>query len=293
MHKSISTLKFRKDEPDPSPFLNAWRNNPSGHPRLAERIAVNPETGIYRRFDALNARRILYLQAELCILERKLQRQEEKDNKATTGKGPEYSTDYQIMLEAPGNLPQRQLELIQEMQDKLEQYNNAVIQISMLHKIKAPDRFDLHDMQMFLQSAEFGPPFLTGADARTWGSSKFPNDHPPDLIGVHPRLKEDTFSRVVAERAIHLFKCGLGRLTKGNKHHGRRVYYDSTVLKVTFGMTSGLAALLPITSILVLVNLHSLKAQLWTVAAFNVLISVCLTFFTDAKRTDVFAVNAA
>jgi hypothetical protein len=29
------------------------------------------------------------------------------------------------------------------------------------------------------------------------------------------------------------------------------------------------------------------------IAAFNVLISVILTFFTDAKRTDVFSVNAA
>jgi hypothetical protein len=163
----------------------------------------------------------------------------------------------------------------------------------MLHKIKAPDRFDLHDIQMFLQSEEMGPPFLTGQDSDTWGSSKAPNDHPPDLIGVHPRMKEDTFSHVVAERAIHLFKCGLGRLTKGNRHLGRRVYYDSTVLKVTFVMTSGLAALLPITSILVMINLHSLKAQLWTIAAFNVLISICLTFFTDAKRLDVFSVNAA
>jgi hypothetical protein len=138
-----------------------------------------------------------------------------------------------------------------------------------------------------------GPPWLSGEDKDTWGKRDDPNDHPPDLIGVHPRLKEDTFSSVVAERAIHLFKYGLGRLTKGNKHLGRRVYYDSTVLKVTLGITSVLAALLPIASILVLINLHSLKAQLWTVAAFNVLISVCLTFFTDAKRTDVFAVNAA
>lgn len=165
--------------------------------------------------------------------------------------------------------------------------------MSILHKIKAPDRFDLHDIHMFLQSDEMGPPYLSGEDKDTWGKRDHPNDHPPDLVGVYPRLNEDTFSRVVAERAIHLFKCGLGRLTRGNKHLGRRVYYDSTVLKFTFGMTSGLAALLPIASILVLINLHSLKAQLWTVAAFNVLISVCLTLFTDAKRTDAFAVNAA
>ena len=123
LEKALNTLKLRKEKPAPSPFFQAWRNNPSGYPRLAERIAVKPETGIYRRFDALNARRILYLQAELCILEKKLQQREEKDNRATTGKGPEYATDYQIMLEAPVNVHHPQLELIQEMQDKLEQYS--------------------------------------------------------------------------------------------------------------------------------------------------------------------------
>jgi hypothetical protein len=159
--------------------------------------------------------------------------------------------------------------------------------------MKAPDRFDLHDVQTFLRSDHMGPPFLSGWDRNTWGIPDDPDNYPPDLISVHPRIKEDTFSRVVAERAIHLFKCGLGRLTKGNSHLGRRVYYDTTVLKVTFCLTSAMAASLPIASIIVLIHLHSLKAKLWTVAAFNVLISVCLTFFTDAKRTDVFAVNAA
>lgn len=171
--------------------------------------------------------------------------------------------------------------------------DEAIIQKSLLHKLKAPDRFDLHDFQTFLQTEDMGPPFLKGGDRKTWGTPDDPDNHPPDLLCVHPRIKEDTFSRVVAERAIHLFKCGLGRLMKGNRHLRRRVYYDTTVLKVTFCMTSAMAALIPIASIIVLIHLESMKAKLWTVAAFNVLISVCLTFFTDAKRTDVFAVNAA
>jgi len=64
-------------------------------------------------------------------------------------------------------------------------------------------------------------------------------------------------------------------------------------------MTSIVASMLPIASIVVLVVLsprpldHTLRGQIGTIAAFNVLISMCLTLLTDAKRTDVFAVTAA
>lgn len=71
------------------------------------------------------------------------------------------------------------------------------------------------------------------------------------------------------------------------------MYYDSTVLKVTSWITCILASLLPIASILVLVNLQSLKTKLWVIAAFNILTSVCLSVLTDAKRSEAFAVTAA
>lgn len=155
-----------------------------------------------------------------------------------------------------------------------------------------PDRFDLHDIQLFLWSDDMGPADMDGEDSVTWGNPEELDNHPPDLVGIKPRMKQDIFSRLVAENAIHLFKCGLGRLKKADRHLGRRVYYDSTVLKVTFWITSILASLLPIASILVLISLRSLKARLGAMAAFNVLISVCLGVFTDARRIDVFTVTA-
>jgi hypothetical protein len=163
----------------------------------------------------------------------------------------------------------------------------------LLHKLHSPDRFDLHDIQYFVHSEDMGPDYLKGTDAGTWGIPEEPDNHPPDLVGVHPRMKSDKFSSFVSERAIYLFKFGLGKLTRGNRHIGRKVYFDSTVLKVTLWITSILASLLPIASILVLINLDSLKAKLWTIAAFNVAISACLNIFAEAKRAEVFAITAA
>ena len=82
-------------------------------------------------------------------------------------------------------------------------------------------------------------------------------------------------------------------MKRKDAHLGRRVYYDSTVLRITSWMTCILASMLPIASILVLIHLESLKTKLWVVGIFNVLISVCLRTFTDAKRAEIFAVTAA
>lgn len=106
-----------------SPFAEAWKNHPTGYPRLSEHIALKPETGIYRRFDALNARHILYLQAELCILEKQLQKQEVDDKKNPRGKRSLYARDYQTMLEEPYDEDKPQLELIAKMHEKLSRYS--------------------------------------------------------------------------------------------------------------------------------------------------------------------------
>jgi hypothetical protein len=313
LEKALSALKSRKK--NKQPFVEAWKARPIGYPRLAERIAYKPETGIYRRFDALNARRILYLQAQLCIIETDLRELEVDDNNGKGGKRSQYATDFQCMLEEPVDTDRPQLELIEKMDKKLNQYSKrpqttlhrfttrlltasrrpdkALLQISMLHRLNAPDRFDLSDIQLFLQSEDMGPDAMDGGDSDTWGNPEDPNNHAPDLIGVHPRLKEDTFSRIISERAIYLFKYGLGLFTRGHRDLGRKVYYDTTVLKITLWISSAVAAVLPIASMLVLITLKSLKAKLWTIAAFNVLMSFGLTFLANAKRAEVFAVTSA
>lgn len=58
-------------------------------------------------------------------------------------------------------------------------------------------------------------------------------------------------------------------------------------------MTSILASVIPIASIAVLYYVQSMPARFAIIAAFNILVSVCLSGFTNAKRSEVFAVTAA
>jgi hypothetical protein len=58
-------------------------------------------------------------------------------------------------------------------------------------------------------------------------------------------------------------------------------------------LTTAIASALPVISIIILVNMESTSRRLAVVAGFNFIISVCLVLFSEARRTDVFAVTAA
>lgn len=147
-------------------------------------------------------------------------------------------------------------------------------------------------MQALLCSKAMDSGVLTGADSAIWGHPKSAKIHAPDLIGLCPRENVDAFSRIISQNAIYLFRCGLARIKKPDPHLGH-VYYDTTVMKVTKWITTSIASLLPIASIVVLTNQHSQQTKLWTIAAFNVVFTFCLTFFTKAKLAEVFAITAA
>lgn len=99
-----------------------WQNSPIGYPKLAERIAALPETGIYRRFDALNARNLLYLQSELCTLENAIREQEERDHRET-GEKFQYATDHARMLNDESSVGKEQLSLVRMLRKKTSQYS--------------------------------------------------------------------------------------------------------------------------------------------------------------------------
>lgn len=139
-----------------------------------------------------------------------------------------------------------------------------------------------------------GPLALRGLDATVWGSLKDPESWNPDLAALCPRTTEDPFSSWVARRAITIIsRCGCARFKKPMRIHGVIGYEDATVLKITSWMTSILASLMPVASISILYSVHSMPARLAVIGTFNLLISVCLSGFTNAKRSEVFAVTAA
>jgi hypothetical protein len=131
-------------------------------------------------------------------------------------------------------------------------------------------------------------------DAHTWGSVPEPGSYARDLIALRPRVREDPFSHWVAKNAIvSLVRCGCARFRKPSGLHGLVGYKDTTIFKITSWMTSMLASVIPVLSVVILNRVSSITTRLALIGAFNILMSICLSAFTTAKRSEIFTITTA
>lgn len=94
-----------------------------GYPRIAGRFALKPETAAFRRFSALNARMLLYLQADLCRLEKKLLQQEKWDSESPVGVNHKYAVNYDRLRLSAYDEDPAQWKLVNEIKERLKEYS--------------------------------------------------------------------------------------------------------------------------------------------------------------------------
>lgn len=94
----------------------------TGYPRLAARMAFRPETAMFRRFDALNMRNLLYLQAELSNMEKDLMEIEQRDKKSGHVNKTRYATNYAFLDYSDNDGDTDQKDLVMEIRAKLREY---------------------------------------------------------------------------------------------------------------------------------------------------------------------------
>jgi hypothetical protein len=169
----------------------------------------------------------------------------------------------------------------------------ALLQQAGINGLEAPCKGDISDLQKYLETDEMGPFALVGKDCTTWGTTSEPNHRAADLISLMPHQKQDSFSKWFVEKAMRIFfACGGHLRRKPDKVSGIVSYKGTNLLRLTYYITSALASLLPVLSITILWLVKSMPARLGIIAAFNVLITMCLNSFTMASRAEVFAVTA-
>jgi len=91
-------------------------------------MGLVPETAMFRRFGALNARNLLYLQQELAVIEKKLIKQEWDDNQSQDSKKCKYAIDARWLHSATSarDGDTKQKDLILEMRNLLSQYSESM-----------------------------------------------------------------------------------------------------------------------------------------------------------------------
>jgi hypothetical protein len=167
--------------------------------------------------------------------------------------------------------------------------DESLLQQGVLASMRPPGRYDLNQLHHCLE--EMGLPLL-GDDRYVWGSHDDPDNRAPDLVCLRPREQEDAFSKWVSEKAAHLFLNYCHHRVKRSPVSGMKGIKDKILFRLTYSITGMVASIIPSVSIIVLYCIKSTWIRLGMLMVFNVVITLCLTAFTKASRSDVFAVSA-
>lgn len=113
-----------------TPLPESFQDLVPGYPTLAGRMGVMPEIGMFRRFGALNARNLLYLQNDLVMLEQELKLVEAEDAKSDKGKKERYSRNAYWLSNSDERIKgqlrdgdTRQRDLVLQMRSLLNEYS--------------------------------------------------------------------------------------------------------------------------------------------------------------------------
>jgi len=105
---------------------------PRGYRNLALAMGTSPQFAIFKRFGALNAQNLLYLQAELTVLEERLQKYIKEDQEAGGDGGRDiYDRDWETLKNScdPNSAvgsDYKQWRTFLEIREKLKEYSKVL-----------------------------------------------------------------------------------------------------------------------------------------------------------------------
>ncbi|XPS96317.1 hypothetical protein M3J09_005587 [Ascochyta lentis] len=261
----------------------------SGFPSLANFIASDRDrtTLIYKRFDELAARNILYIQSELAELHNQ-QRKFDLEDLVADLATKKCARDYEVFEKtATGNADANQAkrwELMLKVRRTMKEYREALFFESTLATLPPPSKSVLRAFQEEYYNKTDGraDPFPT-----LGGTSTGLYDDIDDLVALRVQNDPDRMTKFAQENLAFLFP-DQKRRRKGIAYASDRALSSFVAWFSTF-----LAALLLIGAIVILYKVRSSDWRLGLIATFTTLFAGSVGLLTNARRAELFAATAA
>lgn len=103
-------------------------NTSRGYPDLAQLMGQHVDLALYRRFASLNSRNLLYMQAEIMLIERELWALEFLDKHSGDQERSSFSQNAMKMMRNSGGDANRYWEKVLELRSKLKDYSESTDQ---------------------------------------------------------------------------------------------------------------------------------------------------------------------
>ncbi|KAI9904945.1 hypothetical protein N3K66_001474 [Trichothecium roseum] len=256
-----------------------------GYPALANWIAADPdnETYIFRKFNRLAARNLLYLQSELCALEESLEKLEEGIGRDISL--IESARMWEIFVDKANDEKRPEWEwmkLRNEIKEKLKEYHEALILQSSIIDLRTPRRSVLRQFQDWFKGGARGSQYSIIS-----GQAEGILDDVEDLAALRLVCKEDMLSRFVQDHWP--LKGRLDQRTNGSSR-----YFHLRHVNMTVALISTLVAAFELIGpILGLYFATDKGTRLGMIAAFTVLFALSLRLLSNASRAEIFGASAA
>ncbi|KAI1071462.1 hypothetical protein LB507_005295 [Fusarium sp. FIESC RH6] len=244
---------------------------------------------IFRKFNEISTRNLLYLQCELLSLEERMKRCDRKLSTAGDMDLEEAAETWEVMVERAKDgrqEAQEMMELVKELRVKMKEYHEALDLQSRISQLHPPDRRawrvarnELWGGRLDVNGRKRNP--IVG------GKSKDYLDTENDLVSLKMPVETDPLSRML--RAIwpgkvEVSRDGLTRITQFNE---RSIPIVVSLINIVVAI---ILLVGPITS---MSFVNSRTAILGMICAFTVVFALSVGLMTNAKRAEIFAGSAA
>ncbi|KAI1207922.1 uncharacterized protein F4807DRAFT_170533 [Annulohypoxylon truncatum] len=246
----------------------------TGYELLASKLSISPanQSGphlrpIFRRFEMLNHRLLLYLQDEICELEEQLRRLDAADTQNRRIPGPDsfFPASRRAEYMAGGELYWHKTDILGKIGFKLEQYNRLLSSCRETQGMPVPSLEDIHEYRSYLAThapiAEIESRFLDISDDLICVSDEYQEvveDEPiptpiphPGFTMAEPRAVSPIRSRPVSpyqqDRPVSPYRQDR---QEGSVITVDTVYDDNQVILLSIAVT--VAVILPILTFLII-----------------------------------------
>ncbi|KAL2845647.1 hypothetical protein BJY01DRAFT_234862 [Aspergillus pseudoustus] len=273
-----------------------------GYDRLASLMASDKGLSIFRSFKKLNAKNLLYLQAEIVNVETELEGLIEADLTSNDNVREQFSTSVYYLKEGLDQGQSEQWEKVLQLRELLDKYNSAALQYAQILRLKSPHATDRDVFKTWLAENTF---CSTVTEMDQWfgnceedddDEDGYVNENERDLVTLCGRYENvDSLTRWMFRVGIPWFHQLVGyRSTKAKDIEAGAVYYDDEkIIRATRVTSTITSSVIPASSMLVLYLVDHMIWRLAIIVFYNVGFSIILGLLAKARRVEVFAASTA
>ncbi|KAL5337872.1 hypothetical protein BJX70DRAFT_399145 [Aspergillus crustosus] len=289
------------------PISRSPKQQTESYDTLAALMTNDKGLSIFRSFKRLNAKNLLYLQAEIAIKEKELnmliQRDHDLEAQRTNsnvshsntagnrGSSPVFGgkMSCSVRMLKEGIEPSEQWVKWLEVRELLEKYNTALTQHAQLLRLKPPYARDLDIFRDWIKSKAF---CSMAVERNQWFGAKGENTE--DLIALRGRYDNvDSLTRWAFRVAIPVWHRYMGNGKGGDLETGTVYYDDEKIIRATRVTSTITSSVIPASSMLVLYLVNDMIWRLVIIILYNIGFSIIIGLLAKARRVEVFAASTA